>query len=98
MHVQAVKEGSLTVESRGGDIHIGSMAGATAELLSGGRLSIIRCQCLSSSAVELQICATKMCRIGARCSSTSAECGLLCRRRRDWQRHCGEGVCAYRPG
>lgn len=36
VHVQAVKEGSLTVESRGGDIHIGSMAGATAELLSGG--------------------------------------------------------------
>lgn len=36
MHVQAVKEGSLTVESRGGAVHVGSMGGATAELLTAG--------------------------------------------------------------
>jgi hypothetical protein len=36
VHVQAVKEGSLTVESRGGAVHVGSMGGATAELLTAG--------------------------------------------------------------
>lgn len=37
MQVQAIKEGSLTVESNGGDVHVGSMAGATAELLTAGK-------------------------------------------------------------
>lgn len=36
VHVQAVKEGSLTVESRGGAVHVSSMGGATAELLTAG--------------------------------------------------------------
>ena len=36
VHVQAIKEGSLTVESNGGDVHIGSVAGAMAEVLTAG--------------------------------------------------------------
>ena len=39
MTVQTVKEGSLTVESKGGDVHIGSMAGAFAEIMTAGSQS-----------------------------------------------------------
>lgn len=48
--MQVVKEGSLTVESRGGDVHVGSMAGATAEFLTAGALlalSFVTASCMS---------------------------------------------------
>jgi len=85
VQVQAIKEGSLTVESNGGDVHVGSMAGATAELLTAGEppllLFLLSCMvagkptCMPEPRLPPASC---LCKLGMWCDFLTTSLLVVC--------------------